>query len=83
MSSGYADIAYLPAPEYPDIPALLIELKYDKTADTALAQIRRQRYPQRLEHYKGNLLLVAIDYDRELSNENEQFKHHTCRIEEA
>lgn len=80
---GYADIAYLPAPKYPDIPALLIELKYDKTADTALAQIRRQRYPQRLEHYKGNLLLVAIDYDRELSNENEQFKHHTCRIEEA
>ncbi len=80
---GYADIVYLPSPQYPDIPALLIELKYDKGADTALSQIKRQDYPARLEHYKGNILLVAIDYSKDIPNTNPDFKHHSCRIEEA
>ena len=78
---GYADIVYLPSPKYPDKPALLIELKYNKDADTAIAQIKRQQYPDRLEHYKGNLLLVGIDYDREIPSNKPEFKHHHCRIE--
>lgn len=80
---GYADIAYLPSPRYPDKPALLVELKYDKTADTAMTQIRRQRYPERLGHYRGNILLVAIDYDKGAPSTSAGFKHHTCRIERA
>jgi hypothetical protein len=80
---GYADIAYIPAPKYPDIPALVIELKYNQTADTALNQIRRQKYPDRLAHYEGNILLVAVNYDRDVPNTNPGFKHHSCRIEEA
>ena len=80
---GYADIVFLPSPNYPTIPALLIELKYNKTADTALAQIKRQDYPDRLEHYKGNILLIAVNYDRNTSNADPEFKHHKCRIEEA
>ena len=80
---GYVDIAYLPSPRYPDKPALLIELKYDKTADTAMSQIKRQEYPKRLEHYKGNILLIAIDYDKDILNTSPDFKHHKCKIEEA
>ena len=80
---GYADIAYLPSPKYPNIPALLVELKYNKNVETALSQIKRQRYDERLEHYKGKLLLIAIDYDKEKKNSNAEFKHHKCRIEEA
>ena len=80
---GYADIAYLPSPKYPNIPALLVELKYNKNVETALSQIKRQRYDERLEHYKGNILLVAIDYDRRKKNTSDEFKHHKCRIEEA
>ena len=80
---GYVDIAYLPAPKYPDIPALIIELKYNKTAETAMDQIRRQKYPDRLEHYRGNILLVAIDYDKDIPNDKPEFKHHKCRIEKA
>ena len=80
---GYADIAYLPSPAYPDKPALVVELKHDKTADTAMSQIRRQRYPERLGHYRGNILLVAIDYDRGTPSTSPDFKHHTCRIERA
>ena len=80
---GYADIVYLPAPLYPELPVLLIELKYDQSAETAISQIRRQKYPDRLEHYKGNILLVAVDYNKDVSSKKSDFKHHTCRIENA
>ncbi len=57
---GYADIVYLPSPKYPEKLALLIELKYKKNAVTALTQIMENKYPERLEHYKGNILLISL-----------------------
>ena len=67
----------------PDIPAILVELKYEKDADTAITQIHRQNYPDRLEHYRGNLILVGINYDKTIKNEIPEFKHHSCVIEQA
>ncbi len=78
---GYADLAYFPAPKYPDKPALLIELKYGKSTDAAMEQIRRQKYLDRFEHYKGNTLVIGINYDRDIPADHPEFKHHTCRIE--
>ena len=78
---GYADLAYIP--KDPKYPAMLIELKYEKDADTAISQIHRRNYPERLELYKGNLILVGINYDRTSSNDSEEFKHHSCEIERA
>ena len=80
---GFADIVYLPSSKYPDKPALLVELKYNRSADTAISQIKRQQYPDRLEHYKGNLLLIGIDYDKDIPSDKPEFKHHHCRIERA
>ncbi len=80
---GYADIVYLPARAYPDKPALLIELKYNRDAETALDQIKRRNYPQILEDYKNNIILVGINYDAELKNDEMQYKHHSCIIERA
>jgi hypothetical protein len=80
---GYADVVYLPSPRFPDIPALLVELKYAQDVDTALRQVRRREYPARLEHYKGNLLLVGINYDRDARNTSSGFKRHECKIETA
>ena len=37
---GYADLAFIPLK--PDIPAMLIEFKYEKDADTAISQIHSQ-----------------------------------------
>ena len=76
---GYADLAYIPKES--KHPAMLIEFKYEKDADTAIAQIHRQNYPDRLELYKGNLILVGINYDRTVSNDSVEFKHHSCEIE--
>ena len=70
---GFADIVYLPK-KYSEKPALVVELKYDKTAEGAIAQIKEKRYPEKLKEYHGNLLLVGINYEKES-------KKHTCMIE--
>ena len=80
---GYADVVYLPSPEYPDKPALVIELKYNKSPQSGLDQIIRQKYADRLDHYKGNTLLVAINYDSDARNDDPDYKRHSCRIEKV
>ena len=71
---GYADIVYIPK-KYSDKPAMIIELKYDKSAAGAIAQIKEKRYVESLKEYQGNLLLVGINYDKDT-------KKHICLIEE-
>lgn len=74
---GFADFVYLPKPEYrTDYPALVVELKWNKSAQTALDQIREKKYPASILPYTGNILLVGINYDKET-------KQHTCKIEKA
>ncbi len=80
---GYADIVYLPSPQYSDKPALLIELKYNKEVDGAISQIKKQNYPERLEYYKGNILLIGINYNKDIPSINPDFKHQSCIIEKA
>lgn len=70
---GYADIAFIPKKSV-DKPALIIELKYDKTAETAISQIKEKQYVRGLEKYQGNMLLVGINYDKAT-------KKHSCKIE--
>ena len=70
---GFADIFFIPRPLHADKPAAVIELKKDKDAQGAIAQIKQKNYVKALEDYKGNLLLVGINYDAE--------KKHTCIIE--
>jgi len=71
---GYADIVFLPR-KHSEKPAMVVELKYGKSAQGAISQIKEQNYVQALEDYQGNLLLVGINYDREK-------KVHSCIIEE-
>lgn len=70
---GFADIVFLPLP-HTGRPAIVIELKYDKTAETAIQQIKDRKYTQALEGYAGEILLVGINYYKEK-------KEHDCVIE--
>ncbi len=70
---GFADIVYLPK-KYSDKPAMIVELKYNVSAEGAIAQIKERKYVESLKEYQGNLLLVGINYDRDS-------KKHTCVIE--
>ena len=75
---GFADLAFFPR-KGTDKPAMIIELKYDQDADTAIRQIHENRYEGDLKEHFGNLLLVGINYDKEAKGENA--KRHSCVIE--
>ena len=70
---GFADIVLLPHRNV-DAPAIVLELKWDEKAETAIGQIKRQDYVKPLMHYVGDVLLVGINYDR-------RTKKHSCKIE--
>ena len=75
---GYADFIFKPRANAGFRPAMVVELKYNKSADTAIKQIKEKRYQGALSGYSDKILLVGINYDAE----GEDKKHHTCVIEE-
>lgn len=70
---GYANLVFRPRKNNSN-PALVVELKYDKSAEEAIAQIKKNQYADCLKDYSGDVLLVGINYDKEQKN-------HTCKIE--
>jgi hypothetical protein len=70
---GYADVVYLPK-KGSTMPIMLVELKWNKTAEGAITQIKNKNYPQILEGFGSEILLVGVNYD-------EKSKKHTCVIE--
>lgn len=75
---GYADFIFKPRANAGWRPAMVVELKYNQSADTAIRQIKEKRYQGALSGYGDKILLVGINYDVE----GEDKKHHTCVIEE-
>ncbi|MBR6229129.1 MAG: AAA family ATPase [Eubacterium sp.] len=69
---GFADVVYLPYVK--GVPAMVIELKHNKTVESALDQIKDKQYFESLDRFSGEVLLVGINYD-------EKTKVHSCRIE--
>ncbi len=72
--NGFADMVFLPK-HTSSKPALVLELKWDKTAEGAINQIKKTNYVSALKEYKGNILLVGINYEK-------KNKKHHCRIEQ-
>lgn len=70
---GYADVVYIPKSNTA-LPALVIELKWEETAEAAIDQIKEKRYHSVLEDYFGEIVLVGISY-------NSKTNEHTCTIE--
>ena len=73
---GFADIALIPRADSGNKPAMIIELKYDKNADTAIRQIKDKKYAGALKGYGEEVILVGVSYDRES-------KKHECVIEKV
>lgn len=70
---GFADIVFLPK-RYIDKPAFIVELKWDKSVDGAIQQIKDKNYPDILKNFNGTILLVVINYCK-------ADKRHECLIE--
>ena len=75
---GFADFVFVPRANAGYRPAMVVELKYNQSADTAIRQIKEKRYQGALAGYQGKILLVGINYDADGKDK----KHHTCVIEE-
>ena len=69
---GFADIVLLPRPTS-HRPAVVLELKYNQSADTAISQIHKKNYAGILKDFTGEVILVGINYDK-------QTKLHDCKI---
>ena len=72
---GIADVAFIPLP-LSRLPAMVVELKWNRTAGGAISQIKTKKYAAKLKPYEGIILLVGMNYD-------EKTGRHTCQIEKA
>jgi hypothetical protein len=72
---GFADMVFVPKPGVTK-PAMIVELKWNKKAETAITQIKEQKYIKSLEGYKGEVVLVGISYEKKGED-----KKHSCVIE--
>lgn len=71
---GFADFVFIPKVDYIEYPALVVELKWNQTARTAICQIKDKCYTKALENYTGDILLIGINYNKKNSK-------HECLIE--
>lgn len=70
---GIADVVFIPR-KSSTLPAIIVELKWNKDASGAIQQIKDRHYHKVLEQYGGEIILTGINY-------NEKTKKHTCEIE--
>lgn len=63
---GFADMVFIPLPSTP-FPAIVVELKYDKSADSAIDQIKRKDYPKSLKGFSKQIVLCGINYNKATS----------------
>ncbi len=70
---GIADVVYLPKPKSL-LPALVVELKWNKSSEGAIQQVKERNYPAVLKDYGGEIVIVGISYDAKK-------KDHRCVIE--
>lgn len=69
---GYADITFIPRHNV-DLPAIVVELKHNKSAASAIEQIKEKKYTEKISQYTGEIILVGVNYDDN--------KGHSCVIE--
>lgn len=81
---GFADLVFIPKKEFLDVPAMILELKWNQAAETALRQIKEKKYDSILDSYYGNVLLVGINYDKNVKSfdkDDAQYKYSFTRSE--
>ena len=69
---GFADMVFVPVK--PIFPAFVIELKYNRSVDTAINQIKAKNYPECLKGFSEKIILVGISYSKRKAK-------HTVKLE--
>lgn len=60
---GFADMVFVPLPGSTR-PAIVIELKHNKSAVGAIAQIKNKNYPAALKGFSKRIILVGINWSK-------------------
>ncbi|MCQ2975877.1 MAG: ATP-binding protein [Bacteroidales bacterium] len=68
---GYADVSFIP--KRTGLPAIIMELKKEKSAGKALEQINNKQYFESFNDYEGEILFVGVNYDED--------KNYVCKME--
>lgn len=71
---GFADMVFMPLSCYPGQIPMLIELKWNRSANTAIKQIKNKEYAGALKGYKGEILVIGLNYSKKT-------RKHTCKIQ--
>ena len=61
---GFADMVFVPIPGS-TYPAIVVELKWDKSAQGAIAQIKNKEYPKKLQRFSREIILLGINYNKD------------------
>ena len=69
---GFLDLAFIPRPGI-NKPAILVELKWNKDAESAIKQMEQNKYSENLSNFTSNLIIAEINYDK-------KEKKHQCTI---
>ena len=70
---GISDTVFIPK-RRSALPAMIVELKWNKSIEGAIRQIKENGYQNVLKNYGGDVILVGINYDTDS-------KTHSCKIE--
>ena len=70
---GFADLVFIPR-KNTEKPAIVVELKWDITAEGAVKQIKEKNYISSLKEYSGEIIIAGINY-------NKKIKKHECILE--
>ena len=60
---GFADMVFVPLPKSTR-PAIIIELKHNKSAVGAIEQIKNKNYPAALQGFSKRIILVGINWSK-------------------
>ena len=74
MGKGFSDMIFYPRIDHLDKPVIVVELKWDKTAESAIEQIKERNYVSEILTDTNEVILVGINYDKKT-------KEHQCKIE--
>ena len=72
---GFADLIYTPLHPDGKYPPMIVELKQHSTPSNALKQIESKEYFHAFDFYKGKVIFVGINYDKDT-------KTHECEVKE-
>ena len=70
---GFADLVFIPR-RNTENPVIIVELKWNHSAEGAIKQIKDKNYTETLKDYSGQIILAGINY-------NKKTKKHECIIE--